>query len=282
MLDTTPLKLPSNAIITDLDPLIITSPVPRSGTTLLQRLLCSSSTALIFGEKCAYDLEFFLNIYAYKAQEYNFQREKRQQDLEKILRGEVNDWILDLTPDIDGYLAAMQKAAFAGISFSRDYAVSVGRPIWGFKYPGWTPAIVQLLKGLMPKARFIYIYRDLIPCLKSAKAQYLVTTEQEVREFCQKWSAGMTYLNIMAGDKTILGVGFDALIDQPENTLNKIAEFSGVHDMDSSVLRHKINIWTGQNFTTQTKDGYVEPVELNELELSIVGEFAMPSVSQGT
>src|SRR5512136_1426094 len=112
MLNQSPLNFFPNAVVTDLDPLIVTSPTPRSGTTLLQRLLCSSPSTLIFGEKCAHDLELFLNIYTYKVQEYNFQREKYQQDLEKVLRGEVNDWILDLTPDIDGYLAAMQRAAF--------------------------------------------------------------------------------------------------------------------------------------------------------------------------
>lgn len=262
------------SIVTDLDPLIITSPVPRSGTTLLQRLLCSSRNTLIYGEKCAYDLEFFLNIYTYKLQEYRFQREKSQQDLERVLGGEVNDWVLNLTPNVDGYLASLQKAAFAGVTYSRDYARSVDRPIWGFKYPGWTPGIIQLLKEYMPKARFIYIYRDLLPTLKSAKAQYLVTTEQEVREFCQKWSTGMSYFSKAAGDASFLGISFDALIKQPEDTLNRIADFSGVHQMDKSVLNHKINIWTGQNFTTQTQDGYIEPSELDALELSIVNEFS--------
>ena len=53
-------------LISDLDPLVITSPVIRSGTTLLQRLLCSSPSALIYGELCAQDLEFFLNLYTFK------------------------------------------------------------------------------------------------------------------------------------------------------------------------------------------------------------------------
>jgi hypothetical protein len=61
---------PSNFLSLDLDPLIIGSPTPRCGTTLLQRLLCSSQHALIYGEKCAQDLELFLNIYTFKVQEY--------------------------------------------------------------------------------------------------------------------------------------------------------------------------------------------------------------------
>lgn len=257
----------------NLNPLIITSAVPRSGTTLLQRLLCSSNQALIYGEKCAHDLEFFLNIYAYKMQEYQFQREMSQRDLEKVLHGEVNDWILNLTPDIDGYLSAMQTAAFAGIEFCQKYAQSVGRQTWGFKYPGWTPNFVQLLMEYLPQARIIFLYRDLNACLKSAKAQYLVTNDQEVREFCQKWLIGLNFLRNQTSQSAILGVNFEALIDKPGDTLKTIAEFSDVHDMDTAVLSHKINIWPGQNYSSQTKDGYIEPVELNQMELSIVNEF---------
>jgi len=273
MLDATPLHFPANAIIRELDPLIITSPTPRSGTTLLQRLLCSSRRALIYGEKCAYDLEFFLNIYAYKAQEYGFQRERYQQDLQKVLNGEVNDWILTLAPDVDGYLAAIQAAVFAGVRYCRDYALSVGRPVWGFKYPGWDAATIRLLQTVMPKARFIFIYRDLIACLKSAKAQHSVTSKKDVRDFCQKWATGADYMKSVQGHETILGVDFDILTKQPETIIENIAKFSGVHDIDRSVLDHKINIWAGLNFTTQTQDGYLPPVELSQDELSIVDEF---------
>jgi hypothetical protein len=50
------------------------------------------------------------------------------------LCGEVNDWILKLTTDIDGYLAALQKSAFAGTAYCQEYALQTGGPIWGFKY----------------------------------------------------------------------------------------------------------------------------------------------------
>ena len=40
-------------IATDLDPLIITSPLARSGATHLQRLFCLASNTLIYGERAA-------------------------------------------------------------------------------------------------------------------------------------------------------------------------------------------------------------------------------------
>src|SRR5512146_2319187 len=109
-------------VATDLDPVIITSPLQRSGTTLLQRLLCSAPNALIYGERPAQELEFFLSIHAIKVQENLFYRDINQRKLERVLSADVNDWILDVTPDSDGYLFALQKAAFSGVAYCRDFA----------------------------------------------------------------------------------------------------------------------------------------------------------------
>ena len=259
-----------NAIVTDLDPLIVTSPTPRSGTTLLQRLLCSSPSALIYGEKCAQDLEFFLNVYAFKTQEYNYQRERSQQNLQKVLQGEVNDWLQDLMPETDGYLAAMQSTAFAGITYCRDFARSTGRPNWGFKYPGWGTGTVQLLQAVMPQARFLFIIRDLSACLKSAKAQQLVITLSDAREFCQKWADNVAFCNTLQGNRSMLAVSYAALVEDPKETVQEIAEFSGIRDMEVEVIQNKINTFTGQQFERQVKDGYIPPAELSEAELQIM------------
>jgi hypothetical protein len=273
MLPPTAFTSPSNLPSTDLDPLIITSPTPRCGTTLLQRLLCSSPSALIFGEKCAIDLELLLNIYIFKVQEYNYGRAGYGQELQKVLRGEVNDWILELMPDIDGYLAVLQKSALAGIAYCRDYALQAGRPVWGFKHPAWSPVTIHLIRNFVPGARFIFILRNLGDCLKSAKAQRLVVREQEMRDFCQKWVDGVACANSMRDDKTTLVLNYEDLVNQPEETLAKLALFSGLQDMDQSVLDHKINAWMGQQFSTQSKDGYIPPAGLTDVELAIVAEM---------
>lgn len=257
----------------DLDPLIITSPTPRCGTTLLQRLLCSSQRALIFGEKSIHDLEIFLNIYMAKAQEYDYSRESYKQELQKVLHGEVNEWIFSLMPDLDGYLAALQGSAFAGISYCRGYAVRAGRPVWGFKYPGWPPAMMRLIRAHMPEARFIFILRDLMPCLKSAKAQRLVITEQDVRGFCRKWVEGVACAQAMKGDEAVLVLNYEDLVGRQEEALARIAQFSGLQDLDRSVLDRKINVWTGQQFGNQLENGYIPPAELTDAELEIVNEL---------
>src|SRR5690348_2062800 len=99
------------AVVSDLDPLIVTAPTIRSGTTLLQRLLCSSSKALIYGELCAQDLEFLLNFYAFKSHQYKCRHEEVSTSLRKVMAGDVNDWIPTVMPEISGYMKAIGSSA---------------------------------------------------------------------------------------------------------------------------------------------------------------------------
>ncbi len=265
----------------DLDPLIVTSPLQRSGTTLLQRLLCSAPNTLIYGERAAQELEFFLSIYAYKVQEYGVRREANRQALARVLQGDVNDWILELTPDADGYLRAIQQAAFAGIAYCREFALANDRPVWGFKYPAWSPTVLQTLRRLMPRARLLFIVRDLVPALRSAKAQHMVDTETQLRQLCQSWQAGTSYIAELGDDPGVLAVRYEDLTDRPSETLRVIADFSHAEGLDHSVLDHRINVLPGQQFDGQSAEGYIPPVDLSNAELQIVHAM-VPSIGSPT
>jgi len=263
---------PTNEVIAELNPLIITSPTIRAGTTLLQRLLCSSPKALIYGELCAQDLEFYLNLYTFKVQEYNYHRQRFTNGIDRVLNREVNDWIPDLMPDIDGYLAAISQSAFAGITYCRDYAAKAGRPVWGFKYPGWKPPMLRLIRMVMPKSRFIFIYRDVLDSLRSAKAQQVINSVEEVHEFCQAWKEGLEYILSLDSDPAMLVLRYEGLVSAPKTTLKRIAEFSCVYDMDPTVLDRKINAWSGEGYLAQAKDGYTLPADLTEAEIQIAND----------
>ena|SRR3989441_4957674 len=273
-----------SAIVSDLDPLVITAPTIRSGTTLLQRLLCSSSKALIYGELCAQDLEFFLNFYAFKSQQYNCRQEEVSTSLRRVLAGDVNDWIPTLMPEIPDYLRAIGRAAFSGISYCRDHAIGLGRPVWGFKHPAWNPATVRLMRALMPRARFIFIHRELKDCLKSAKAQgvtYGATySKSEVEEFCRSWAENREYLLSLDGEATVFSLQFEDLVREPQETLARMTKFTGVQDMDPNVLNHKVNTWAGEDYVMQSKNGYFEPAELDDSDQRIVDATARLPIEQ--
>jgi hypothetical protein len=269
-------------ILSDLDPLIISAPTIRSGTTLLQRLLCSSSKALIYGELCAQDFEFFLNLYAVKSQQYQTRSHEVTAALETVLAGSANDWIPTLMPDLSGYLEALCRGAFSGMSYCRDYAKSVGRPVWGFKYPGWNPAMIGLLRAIMPQARFVFIHRELKDCLKSAKAHSKAFGsafgKTEVEQFCRSWAGNRQYMLSLEGDPNVLSVQFEKLLSEPQQSLKRLAEFTGVEDIDPNVLKRKVNAWQSSVFITPVKDGYSAPDELDEFDWQVVNAVQSPAV----
>ncbi|MEO8164151.1 MAG: sulfotransferase [Betaproteobacteria bacterium] len=258
------------AVISDLDPLVITSPVIRSGTTLLQRVLCSSRRTLIYGELCAQDLDFFLSLYTFKSMQYKQRAGSNAQALQKVLAGEVNEWIADLMPDIDQYVTALGQAAFAGVAYCRDYAHRAGRPIWGFKHPAWKPSTIRILRSVMPKSRFVFIYRDIEDCLRSAKAGLAVNSHQEAAEFCQNWKENLSCMLRLEDDPAVLLLRFEDLLTEPVEVLDRLAAFTGVDDLDPDVLRHKVNAASGEDYLAQAKDGYVSPAELDAAERQFV------------
>jgi hypothetical protein len=142
--------------------------------------------------------------------------------------------------------------------------------VWGFKHPGWKPPMIRLLRAVMPRSRFIFIYRDVVECLKSAKAQQAINSHQEVHEFCQAWVEGVEYLLNLGDDPAVLVLRYEELVSEPETALVRIAEFSGVDDMNPAVLQRKINAWTGEDYVAQARNGYTPPAELTEVEMQIV------------
>ena len=210
-----------------LDPLVITSPVIRSGTTLLQRLLCSSPEALVYGELCGQDLDFLLQLCMVKTQIYTAKKPFYADTLRQVLEGKVNSWIPDLMPEMDGYLAALSRGAFAGLANCRDFALSLGRKVWGFKYPGWAPHRIQLLRRMMPLSRFICIHRNLPDCVKSAKAQGEVQTEELLRAFCESWKTNLLFTLGQVNDPAFLVLKYEDGITEPEEMLRRIADFTG-------------------------------------------------------
>src|SRR5438874_2702793 len=97
------------ALQTDLDPLIISSPTIRSGTTLVQRLLCSSSSCLIFGESVVLDLEMLLGVYAAKAMMYSSNRRRLADITRRVVEEGLDGWMPELMPDVDEYTAAIGR-----------------------------------------------------------------------------------------------------------------------------------------------------------------------------
>lgn len=259
-------------ITTELDPIIVSSPTIRCGTTLLQRLLCSSSNGLIYGEECGKDLELALQVYVSRLTVYAYSGNRVTSRLQKVLEGDVNEWITDLVPEMEGYLEALGRGCFAGMTYCRDYAAGIGRPRWGLKYPGWSSHVVGFIRRFMPQSKFVFIYRDIVDCVRSAKARGSIFSEQEVKQFCQTWADNLSFMLRMKDESGVMLLSYTELITGAEKSIERLSHFTGITGMRPTILSHKINAREGVSGTDQT--GYMEPAQLTESERIIAEETA--------
>ncbi|GAB2504018.1 sulfotransferase family protein [Arenimonas alkanexedens] len=246
-----------------LDPVLLTSPTVRSGTTLLQRLLCSSSKTLIYGEEVGKDLELQLQILSSRQLVYRSMGPHLADRLGSVLAGDGNQWLVDLMPDKDGYLAALRDGALSGLAYCREHAQSVSRPVWGFKYPGWTPPLMRMLFEQVPGTRVVYLVRDPGDTARSAKAWHGFQSEQDVEALCAQWLAHVQFMRQFAQSHAVLMLRYEALVSDPGESLARLAGFLDAGNMDPGLLTQRINSAGGN-------PAYLAPAELTPRETACV------------
>ena len=155
--------------------------------------MCSASNALIYGEECANDLNLYQSLFLNKQALLNNNKAWYNEQMKVVLEGDVNRWIPNLMPDIDGYLTAYQDSLFSLFRYYATFAQENNRPIWGMKLPEWNPAALMQTQQLFPDAKIIYIYRELEDCVRSAKRLDMVRGLAEIQQFCAIGQQYLTY-----------------------------------------------------------------------------------------
>lgn len=222
---------------------------------------------MIYGEEIAKDLEMQLQIFASREMIYSHSRERFSGSLGRVIQGDTNDWIPDLMPDIDGYLEALRQGSFAGLDYCRQQALVHGRTEWGFKYPGWAPHMMQLLVNTLPGTRVIYIYRNLPDCVRSAKAWGEIQDETGMQQFCAQWAGHMRFMQQWQPTSPVLLLSYEALVTEPERTIQQLCRYVPFENVNHDVLRHKINNMGQSADARLRQNDYIEPAALTSNEL---------------
>src|SRR5665213_3751605 len=79
-------------------PVIVTSPTTRCGTTLVQRLLCASDNAFIYGEEIGHQFRTLAGLFATQIKACDLNRQSMDDAFAMALAGGLHDWRPGLTP----------------------------------------------------------------------------------------------------------------------------------------------------------------------------------------
>jgi hypothetical protein len=246
-------------------PLFVAAPTTRCGTTLLQRVLNSSSNALVLGEVVAQTLLDHVQAYAARAALPARAAEQRR-DLERALRGEPF-WCPHLTGDAAGFVALFRDALERFVRFHEAEAHAHGRSLWGAKLPTVPVDSLRTLRAILPGSKVIYVVRDLVAAAASAKARRFLRAPLDFERFAERWQAGVIAIEALRADPHVLVVTYEDLARCSAGTLRELAAFTGARDLDPRVLKARVNTWPGAAEDGHAPGQYIAPAELDEAEL---------------
>lgn len=239
------------------------------GTTLVQRLLCSSGDCLIFGDAIGHDAAFFASYLTSKQIGVRSQAPRTDPLLESVLGGNTADFMADLAPQSEAYLDALASMAAGPLILCRETARSHGRPLWGWKQAGVQAWFIRLLPSVFPKARIIHVERDLASTVRSAKAAAMIGEGADFSRFVQETQLSRQALSELSGKLPVFSLTLATLLDEPEVTLSSLEEFTGCALIDRGVLSVKLN---------HPHTDWLPPAELSEEEAALI-ETIEPSTS---
>lgn len=221
-------------------PVIVISPALRAGTTLLQRLLCSASNTLIYGDLTGQELDFLAK-YAFSRQQMLAHHESLAGPQREVVRsGGTDEFLTALTPAPTMQHRQWRDAALAWMGGCEEDAAAQGRPVWGWKLAGADGFAFATLAAWLPEARWIFIRRQVADCFRSAKAAGLVDGVDDARKFFQQaeqsdrmWRA--------APIAHRLELDYTAMLDDRCGTVSRLERFTGAAGIDPTVFERKIN-----------------------------------------
>ena len=257
-----------------LSPVIITAPTARCGTTLVQRLLCTGDNSFLYGEEVGLHIRTLTGFLIGVIQQFERGGAAADAEFERALSGDQANWSPGLMPPTQVMLRAWIETYYQIPSALADYGAGIGRPVWGFKGPDYARDMLKAFLMLMPKARIIYVFRDLHEALKSAKARRFVTTDEEVAAFCAKWATNLREVSDLRTDARVLFLKYEDFVADSVGAVTALEAFTGAHGLKADVFEVKVNTFKGDEARGFSPTQYIAPADLTDADRAAIASHA--------
>lgn len=253
------------------NPVFICSSGWRTGSTLVQRMICSSGEILIWGEP--YGRAQLISQMSNSAlalvdgliEEWPEPQCFLPPDIPKNLE---DYWIANLFPEPDSFREGFRAHLEA---FLAKPAQDKGFSRFGLKEVRLSALDAMFLQWIFPDARFVFIVRNPWDAWSSAKSYShldvwdLYWSDEPIRNagaFAEHWKSTVeSFINWP--DEACLTVRYEDLI-KPDYDVEKLARHACVVHIDAAVLQKRI------------RGPIPDPIPLNNHEISLISEICEP------
>jgi len=222
------------------EPVIVVGPTTRCGTSLLQRLLNSTGRIVIYGEN--FGLMQTLPDMIRNQERGGTTKRKVIAIARDMLRERADFEASSLFPPLDDYIAGLGQAFRGLLGVYAADAARLGFSRWGLKHQIRGQNSFALMPQLLPEARYVMIYRDLIDVARSAKARWPGDFKgpEDYRRFARNWHDNVKTMRSLEGDRFLL-FKYETFAVDPEAHLKRLESFTGLSNIDRAVMTRRIN-----------------------------------------
>lgn len=257
-------------------PIFILASGQRCGSTLIQRLLNSNPDILIWGEQHGYLNGFLREYRALLEWESDYSHHRKT-----FLQNGYDNFVPNMLPeDID-----IRKAAIIHISaLFGDSAITLGRSIWGFKEVRYDAQMALFLYRCFPKARFIFLTRNIIDCFISLKhwensPGSWNRTWTEI--FIEDWiRINASFLNVTNRIPQLMRIRYEDIVENPMEFIKKLSSFLSISpkSLDANVFKKKLHVESSDGINDARPT--ILPSDLNPEERELLSTSIIVDLSK--
>ena len=207
----------------ELSPTFITAPAPHNGTSLLQRLICTSEEGICYGDNLADEILSLVDWAMAMIQRHQEYTDQEADVLAKALDRTPNKWMPELAPAFDPYMSALFSVLYNLPQAAADFAKTEGREQWSVSKPGIPAQRASELLSLFPKARVIFIHRNPLSAFRDHLRD---APGANIEEFGKTWNTHCRDYLALSSDR-VLKLRYEDAVESPEAFIQGLEAFTG-------------------------------------------------------
>lgn len=219
-------------------PIFLFSAGWRSGSTLLQRMLCSDPSLLVWGEP--FEDRLIIPRMFQMIRDYTTEDAHLKYSISDTQTELSSEWIANLNPGYSNLLLAQRE--FLQGCLKRT-AIERGFSRWGMKSVRLTAEHAKYLKFLFPRAKILFLVRNPLDAWnsysgKSWHASYPDFKVDNAVKFFTHWNMLASSFIKSREELGAFSITYESLVNE-EGIDSQVEAFLGIN-IDSRVLRQKI------------------------------------------